>query len=62
MEVRDSLFNALLVAENRRIEPWASAALSNLNYRLRDKESIKYIVPALEEMREVQRTGDIFFP
>lgn len=62
MEVRDSLFNALLIAENRRVEPWASSALSYLNHRLRESESIKYIAPALAKMREVQRTGDIFFP
>lgn len=61
-EVRDSVFASLLVAENRRIEPWASAALANQNHRLRQEEAIKYIRPALEAMQEVQRTGDIFFP
>ena len=60
--VRDSVFTSLLDAKNRRVEPWASAALGNLNHPLREKESIKYIRPALEEMVEVQRTGDIFFP
>ena len=60
--VRDSVFASLLEAKNRRVEPWASAALSHLNHRLREKESIKYIRPALEAMEEVQRTGDIFFP
>lgn len=59
---RDSVFNALLIAENRRVEPWASAALANLNHRLRSGEAISYIRPALETMQEVQRTGDIFFP
>lgn len=61
-EVRDSVFASLLVAENRRVEPWASSALANLNHRLREQESIAYIRPALEVMPEVQRTGDIFFP
>lgn len=61
-EVRDSVFASLLVAENRRIEPWASAALANLNHQSRQEEAIKYIRPALEAMQEVQRTGDIFFP
>ncbi|MCS2917258.1 hypothetical protein NXW71_02000 [Parabacteroides merdae] len=37
-EVRDSVFASLLVAENRRVEPWASAALSNLNCQLRQKK------------------------
>lgn len=60
--VRDSVFNSLLVAENRRVEPWASAALANLNSYARQQEAIAYIRPALEAMQEVQRTGDIFFP
>lgn len=61
-EVRDSVFASLLVAENRRVEPWASAALSNLNCQLRQKEAVGYIRPALEALQEIQRTGDIFFP
>lgn len=61
-EVRDSVFTSLLKAENRRVEPWASAALANLNNRLRQKDAIVYIRPALEAMQEIQRTGDIFFP
>lgn len=61
-EVRDSVFNALLNAENRRVEPWVAAALSNLNSPLRQREAIGYIRPALEKLQEIQRTGDIFFP
>ena len=61
-EVRDSVFASLLIAENRRVEPWASTVLANLNNQLRQKEAITYIRPALEEMQEIQRTGDIFFP
>lgn len=61
-EVRDSVFAALLVPENRRVEPWASSALAFLNHQGRERESIAYIRPALEALPEVQRTGDIFFP
>lgn len=60
--VRDSLFQALLQAENRRVEPWVGTAMAYLNHRLRERESIYYIRPALEILQEVQRTGDIFFP
>jgi len=49
-------------AENRRIEPWTLSVLYYLNHPLRDKESVKYIRPALELLPEIQRTGDIFFP
>ncbi|MGL4853392.1 MAG: hypothetical protein ACRC3Z_12245 [Phocaeicola sp.] len=61
-EVRDSLFQALLKAENRRIEPWAATALSHLNSSVWKEGSTHYIRPGLEVVREVQRTGDIFFP
>lgn len=62
VETRDSVFQSLLVAANRRVEPWASSALANLSHRSRERESVKYIRPALEAMPDVQRTGDIFFP
>lgn len=61
-EVRDSLFQLLLKAENRKPEPWALSLLSLLNHPLREKESQKYILPALKILPEVQRTGDIFMP
>lgn len=59
---RNELFNSLLKAENRRIEPWAARALYYLNHPLRQHEAVKYIRPALDVLQEVQRTGDIFFP
>lgn len=59
---RDSVFASLLLAENRRVEPWASAALAYLNHPVRQKDAIAYIRPALEILPEVQKTGDIFFP
>ena len=58
----DSLFQSLLQAENRRIEPWAATTLSYLNHPTREDYAVKYIRPALEELVVVQRTGDIFFP
>lgn len=59
---RDSLFASLLLPENRSVEPWAAAALAYLNHPLREQDAIAYIIPALEELPEIQRTGDIFFP
>lgn len=59
---RDALFEWLLEPENRRTEPWAAAALSLLNHHTRQAEAVKYVYRGLEELREVQRTGDIFFP
>ena len=62
IEERDALFESLMEPENRRIEPWTASLLSLLNHHLRDEESTKYIYRGLEELQEVQRTGDIFFP
>lgn len=59
---RDELFASFMQPENRLIEPWTAKALSYLNHPLRTTQSLKYIRPALEELQEVQRTGDIFFP
>ena len=62
IEVRDALFESLMEPANRRIEPWTATLLSYLNHHLRQDEAVKYIYRGLEEMLEVQRTGDIFFP
>ncbi len=61
-ESLDSLFNSLLLPENRTVEPWAEAALALLNHFLRDESSVKYIEPGLDALEEVKATGDIFFP
>ena len=61
-EVRDALFESLMEPENRRIEPWTATLLGYLNHHLRQEESVKYLYRGVEEIEEVQRTGDIFFP
>ena len=61
-QVRDSVFQSLLITENRVVEPWAASALSYLNSRLREKEALGYILPGLNIIGEIQRDGDIFFP
>ena len=61
-EQQDALFEELLQPENRRTEPWTARALGYLNHPLRETHAIAYIRRGLEELEEVQRTGDIFFP
>ena len=61
-EERDKVFASLLEKENRSVEPWASDALALLNHPIYGTKAVKYIRPALEEMQEIQKTGDIFFP
>lgn len=58
----EAVFAQLLTPDGRRIEPWATTALSLLNHPLRETESVRLIAPALEALEDVQRTGDIFFP
>jgi aminopeptidase N len=60
--VRDEFFKSLSDVKNRRREPWVADGLAYLNHPLRRADAEKYVKPALELLREIQRTGDIFFP
>jgi aminopeptidase N len=59
---RDKFFSSLSDVKNRRREPWVAEGLVYLNHPLRRAQSEKYVRPALDLLREIQRTGDIFFP
>ena len=59
---RDRFFESLLQEKNREHEPWVDQAMAFLNHPTREKESLKYIRPALDKLQEIKRTGDIFFP
>ena len=59
---RDAFFRTLAKVENRRHEPWVIDALSYLNHPLRAAHARLYIRPSLDLLREIQQTGDIFFP
>ena len=60
---RAELFEWLLSdPKNRRPEPWAATMLGYLCHPTRRAEGIDYIYPALDALKEIQRTGDIFFP
>ena len=60
--VRDSFFERLKEIEFRRREAWVLEGLSYLHHPLRAGSSEKYIARSLALLREIQRTGDIFFP
>jgi aminopeptidase N len=62
MKVRDDFFNSLKDEKNRETESWVLSALSYLHHPLRRNQAEKYIKPSLELLKEVQETGDIFFP
>ena len=59
---RDAFFASLSLVENRAHEPWVVDALRFLNHPLRREHAETYILPGLRQLREIQQTGDIFFP
>ena len=59
---REAWFAALAEVGNRRREPWVLEGLRYLHHPLRASVSEKYLEPSLLLVREIQRTGDIFFP
>jgi aminopeptidase N len=59
---RDRFFTSLSDVANRRHEPWVLDGLRALHHPLRAESSEKYLQPSLRLLREIQRTGDIFFP
>ncbi len=61
-EVRDAFFASLKKVENREHESWVQEAVGYLHHPLRATQSERYILPTLEMLWEIQRTGDIFFP
>jgi aminopeptidase N len=61
-EVRARFFESLHDVKNRAHEPWVLEGLIYLHHPLRAASSERYIRPSLEMLRDIQRTGDIFFP
>ena len=60
--VREQAFERFRDVQNRRREPWVVESLRYLNHPLREKHAYRFLRPALDLLREIQRTGDIFFP
>ena len=60
--VREQAFERFRSVENRRREPWVLESLVYLNHPLRQPHAVRFVRPALALLREIQQTGDIFFP
>lgn len=60
--LRDNFFHSLLVAQNRRPEPWVAEGLRYFFHPLRANHSLHYLNAALDLLPEIQQTNDIFFP
>ena len=61
-KVRELFFDGLREPANREREPWVLAAVGYLHHPLRATHARRFILPSLELVEEIQRTGDIFFP
>ena len=59
---RKRWFSALADSANRRHEKWVLDGLRYLHHPLRTQASQALVKPSLELLREIQQTGDIFFP
>ena len=59
---RDRFFESIRDVRNRSREAWVLDAARYLHHPLRAGAARKHVRPALDLVREIQRTGDIFFP
>jgi aminopeptidase N len=62
LATRDAFFKSLAERKNRAREAWVLEALGYLHHPLRAAAAEKYVLPSLTLLREIQQTGDIFFP
>ena len=60
--VRAAFFKGLKSSEHRRREAWVVDAMKYLHHPVRAESSQHLLLPALEMLPDVKRTGDIFFP
>jgi len=60
--VRDAFMESLKEEKNREKESWVSSALGNVFHPLRQESAQKHLRFCLDLTKEIQRTGDIFFP
>jgi aminopeptidase N len=60
--IRESFFESLKDVKNRRREAWVLDGVRYLNHPLRAAVSRRFVPDALNLVREIQQTGDIFFP
>ena len=60
--VRQAFFESLKDVNNRRREAWVLEAAGYLHHPLRAASSKALVPDALALVREIQQTGDIFFP
>jgi aminopeptidase N len=60
--VRASFFESLRDVKNRRREAWVLEGARYFHHPLRSSDAKPFVLDALGLVREIQQTGDIFFP
>ena len=60
--VREQAFARFRDLANRTHEPWVLESMRYLNHPLREAHARRFVRPSLDLLREIQQTGDIFFP
>ncbi len=59
---RQALFLTFMEVHNRRRETWVLSAMAAIHHPLRSAAAVALILPSLNLLEDIQRTGDIFFP
>ncbi len=59
---REALFARFRQVEHRRREAWVLESMAYIHHPLRSAQAEHLVVPALQMVREIRDTGDIFFP
>ncbi len=59
---RERAFERFKKLDNRAHEPWVLESLRYLHHPLREDHAKRFVAPSLALLREIQATGDIFFP
>ena len=59
---REALFRTFIDVNERRRESWILNAMSAIHHPIRNEESLGLLRDSLDLTKEIQRTGDIFFP
>jgi aminopeptidase N len=62
LSVREALFATFSNVGNRRREAWVLEAMNYLHHPLKADDVDHLVIPALQLLREIRDTGDIFFP
>ena len=61
-KIREAFFVLLQQEKNRAVEAWVLSALGYLHHPLRRRHAEQFILPSMELLQEIQKSGDIFFP